>query len=232
MYINQDYAKIQGVELGLDYRFGKHIRLFGNLSLQIARGKSNSARESSLQIEQNGEVSLTRENFLAWDRPWSSNFGIFFNPDSSLKINSFSLKGLNGYLQFNGSSGYRYTPYEYIGTNDLGRPQYRPLIDQYLSKIANPWLNWDTKWSYTLLGGKRSKGITFSLEIRNIFNRFNSQIINPITGKAYEYGDDVPNEWRDPRPEFNGPQESGLDPRNPARYQAPRQILYGLTFKI
>jgi len=232
MYINQDYAKIQGVELGLDYRFGKHIRLFGNLSLQIARGKSNSARESSLQIEQNGEVSLTRENFLAWDRPWSSNFGIFFNPDSSLKINGFSLKGLNGYLQFNGSSGYRYTPYEYTGTNDLGRPQYRPLIDQYLSKIANPWLNWDTKWSYTLLGGKRSKGITFSLEIRNIFNRFNSQIINPITGKAYEYGDDVPNEWRDPRPEFNGPQESGLDPRNPARYQAPRQILYGLTFKI
>ncbi|CAI8323224.1 MAG: TonB-dependent receptor SusC [Owenweeksia sp. TMED14] len=232
MYINQDYAKIQGIELGLDYRLGKHLRLFGNLSLQVARGKSNSARESSLQIEQNGEVSLTRENFLAWDRPWNTNLGIFFSPDSSLKINNSSLKGLNAYLQFNGSSGYRYTPYEYIGTNDLGRPQYRPLIEQYLSKLAAPWFNWDSKWSYTLLVGKRNKGVTLSLEIKNIFNRLNSQIINPITGKAYVFGDDVPNEWRDPRPEYNGPQESGLDPRNPARYQSPRQILYGLTFKI
>ena len=232
MYINQDYAKIQGIELGIDYRLGKYLRLFGNLSLQVARGKSNSARESSLQIEQNGEVSLTRENFLAWDRPWSTNWGVFFSPDSSLKIKNISLSGLNGYIQFNGSSGYRYTPYEFVGTNDLGRPQYQPLIDQYLSELAIPWFNWDTKWSYTALNGKRGRGITFSIEIRNILNRRNSQIINPITGKAYEYGDDVPNEWRDPRPEFNGPQERGVDPRNPARYQAPRQILYGITFKI
>jgi len=232
MYINQDYAKIQGLELGIDYRFARYFRLFGNGSFQIARGKSNSARESALQIEQNGEVSLTKENYLAWDRPWSTNWGIFFSPDSTLRIGRFSLAGLSGYLQYNASSGYRYTPYEYTGTNDLGRPQYTPLIDQYLQALAQPWHNWDSKWSYTIIQGKRQRGITLSAEIKNIFNRRNSQIINPITGRAYEYGDDVPNEWRDPRPEYNGPQERGLDPRDPARYQAPRQILYGITFKL
>jgi len=119
-----------------------------------------------------------------------------------------------------------------MGVNDLGRPQYQPLLDQYLGKLAQPWHNVDSKWSYTLSRGKFQRGATLSVEIKNLFNRKNSQIINPITGRAYEYGDDVPNEWRDPRPEYNGPQEFGLDPRNPARYQAPRQILYGITFKL
>ena len=58
----------------------------------------------------------------------------------------------------------------------------------------------------------------------------NAQIINPITGRAYEQGDNVPNEWRDPR--FIGPEESGTPPNDPSRYQAPRQILYGVSFKF
>jgi hypothetical protein len=68
------------------------------------------------------------------------------------------------------------------------------------------------------------------MEIRNITNAKNAQIINAVTGRAYEYGDDVPITWRDPR--YNGPQEEGVDPRNPARYLAPRQILYGLEFRF
>lgn len=58
----------------------------------------------------------------------------------------------------------------------------------------------------------------------------NAQRINPVTGRGYEPGDDVPNEWRDPR--FIGPEENGVPPDDPARYQAPRQILYGLSFKF
>ena len=49
--------------------------------------------------------------------------------------------------------------------------------------------------------------------------------------RKYEYGDDVPLTWRDPRPEFNGPQETGTDPRNPARYSAPTQLLAGIQIK-
>ena len=52
MYINQDYAKIMGVELGTQLRVTKFFRTYLNITYQVARGKSNSARESQLQIEQ------------------------------------------------------------------------------------------------------------------------------------------------------------------------------------
>ena len=62
----------------------------------------------------------------------------------------------------------------------------------------------------------------------NVTGRRNAQLVNPITGRAYEYGDDVPLTWRAPRPDFTGPPEPGTDPRNPARYAAPTQILGGI----
>ncbi len=232
-YINQDYAKIYGVELGVNYRIGKYLRTFSNVGYQVARGKSNSARESALQIEQNGEVSLTSEQFLAFDRPWNINSGIIFEPDSTLPIAGLNLTGLNVYLSYQYTSGFRYTPQKQISVNELGRPEYEPQPDLFLSENAVGWHRFDLKLGYRIpvnLG--RGRGISLSMEIRNILNNQNAQIINPVTGRAYEYGDDVPNTWRDPRPEFNGPQETGVDPRNPARYEAPRQILYGIAFKF
>lgn len=233
MYINQDYAKVLGIEVGGNYRIGKHFRIFGNVGYMQARGKSNSARESSLQIEQNGEVALTTEQYLAWDRPWSVNLGSVFAPDSTWKPWGMNLQGFEAFLQFGYSSGFRYTPQEQIGVNDLGRPEYRIQNDQYLQELATPWITSDLKLSYTVFTNSvKGSGITFSLEIRNLLDWQNAQIINPITGTAYQYGDNVPNTWRDPRPEFNGPQERGVDPRNPARYLAPRQILYGIGFRF
>lgn len=233
LFINQDYAKIYGVELGVNYRIGEYFSTFGNFAYQVARGKSNSARESSLQIAQNGEISLTSEQFLAFDRPWNVNLGIVFNPDSTLPFFNLNLTGFRAFLSYQFTSGFRYTPQELTGANDLGRPQYQEQADQFLQETADDWHRFDLKLSYNLpLGLKDGKGISFSMEVRNLFNNLNSQIINPITGRAYEYGDDVPNTWRDPRPQFNGPQESGTDPRNPARYLAPRQVLFGLAFKF
>jgi len=230
-YINQDYANIYGVELGLNYRIGRYFNSFANVGYQVARGKSNSARESSLQIEQNGEVSLTREQYLAFDRPWNINTGIIFAPDSTLRIIGMDWTGFSAFLSYQYTSGFRYTPQQQTQTNELGRPIYEPLIDQYLENQAAPWHNFDLKLTYNLpLGLKKGKGVSLSIEIRNLTNAQNSQIINPVTGRAYEFGDDVPLTWRDPR--YNGPQESGLDPRNPARYLAPRQILYGLEFRF
>ncbi|TNE31564.1 MAG: TonB-dependent receptor [Bacteroidetes bacterium] len=233
MYINQDYAKVVGVEVGAQYRIGKHFRTFGNVSYQVARGKSNSARESSLQIAQNGEVALTREQYLAWDRPWNVNLGIVFAPDSTWKPWNVNLSGFEAFFQFGYSSGYRYTPQKQVGVNDLGRPEYEILTDQYLQKSATPWITSDMKLSYTVFTNRaKGSGLTFSLEVRNLLDWKNAQIINPITGTAYQYGDDVPNTWRDPRPQYNGPLETGVDPRNPARYLAPRQVLYGIGFRF
>lgn len=231
VYINQDYAKIMGVEFGYQYRLGKYFNSFGNVGYQIARGKSNTARESALQIAQTGEIQLAREQFLAFDRPWNINVGIIFVPDSTFSIFGQRITGFRAFLSYQYTSGFRYTPQERVGENELGRPEFEVRNDRFLEGIATPWINFDLKLSYDWMFNKY-RGVVFSVEVRNMFNHLNAQIINPVTGRAYEFGDDVPMNWRDPRPEFNGPQETGLDPRDPARYLAPRQILYGIAFRF
>ena len=67
MYINQDYAKVLGVETQFNARLGESFQTFVNGSYQQARGKSNSARESALQIAQTGEVPLSQEQFFTGD---------------------------------------------------------------------------------------------------------------------------------------------------------------------
>ena len=230
MFINQDYAKIIGIEVGLNNRIGKYFRTFFNVTYQVARGKSNTARESGLQIEQNGAVPLTSEQFLAFDRPWDITGGVIFKGDSSLRIFGVSTQGFRAFVSVNYQSGLRYTPYEQVGVNDLGRPLYQIQEDKFLSKTGKAWINGDLKLSKDIFFKDRESGITLSFEIRNLFNNKNAQIINPITGEGYEPGDDVPNEWRDPR--FIGPEESGVPPNDPARYLPPRQILYGIAFRF
>jgi outer membrane receptor protein involved in Fe transport len=231
MYINQDYARIFGMEGGVSIRYAKYFRSFINATYQVARGKSNSARESGLQIEQNGAVELSSEQYLAFDRPWDVTLGFVFTSDSTFKIRGRAFPGFRVFVSFNYVSGFRYTPYEQDGVNDLGRPLFVRLDDQYLEEVSRPWFQSDLKISKNIWLTKEQKtGLTLSIEVRNLLNIKNSQIINPITGKAYENGDDVPNEWRDPR--YIGPQEGGVPPNNPARYLAPRQILYGVSFKF
>ena len=231
MYINQDYARIFGLEGGFSIRYAKYFRTFLNMTYQVARGKSNSARESGLQIEQTGAIALSSEQYLAFDRPWDVTLGVVFSTDSTFKIRGKSIPGLRIFASFNYVSGFRYTPLKQEGVNSIGRPQFIRLDDQFLQEQARPWFNSDLKISKNIWLSKAKKsGLVVSLEIRNVLNIQNSQIINPVTGKAYEVGDDVPNEWRDPR--FIGPEERGTPPDDPSRYQAPRQILYGISFKF
>lgn len=230
MYINQDYARIIGIEGGLSYRFKKHYRTFVNATYQVARGKSNSARESGLQIEQNGAVELSSEQYLAFDRPWDITLGFVMTTDSTFKIRGRSLAGFRVFLSFNYVSGFRYTPYERDGELPNGRPTFVRLDDRYLEEVSKPWYQSDLKLSKNFLFKNKKSGVTVSVEVRNLLNIDNSVIINPITGKAYRDGDDVPNEWRDNR--YLGPQEGGVPPTDPARFLAPRQILYGVTFKF
>ncbi|MEQ8908523.1 MAG: TonB-dependent receptor [Vicingaceae bacterium] len=231
MFINQDYARIFGMEGGMSFRYAKFLRSFFNVTYQVARGKSNSARESSLQIEQNGAVDLTSEQYLAFDRPWDVTIGTVFKTDSTFKIRGRSFPGFRVFVSVNYTSGFRYTPYEQDGVNNIGRPLFVRLDDQYLQEISEPWIRSDLKISKNIwLNKKKDAGLTLSIEVRNLLNYQNSMIINPITGRAWQAGDDVPNEWRDPR--YIGPNESGTPPNDPARYLAPRQILYGIAFRF
>ncbi|MCX6164429.1 MAG: hypothetical protein NTU73_06140, partial [Ignavibacteriae bacterium] len=76
-------------------------------------------------------------------------------------------------------------------------------------------------------------GLEFVLNfsVKNLLDNKNSTIINPVTGRAYEYGDPTPNSWNDPLyPDLQAPLDAF--PYNPARYLAPRQFKFGVTVKL
>jgi hypothetical protein len=69
------------------------------------------------------------------------------------------------------------------------------------------------------------------MEINNLFDTQNSAIINPVTGKAYEYGDPTPSSWNDPLyPELQAP----IDPYpfDPSRYLTIRNVKFGVSLRF
>ncbi|MEI7803280.1 MAG: hypothetical protein WCI97_11570, partial [Bacteroidota bacterium] len=72
-----------------------------------------------------------------------------------------------------------------------------------------------------------------TLEFTNILNNKNALIINPVTGTAYQDGDAVPTEWRDPK--YIDPRDYrsyNTPPTNPARYDAPLHFMLGIALKF
>ena len=103
-----------------------------------------------------------------------------------------------------------------------------PNIDNPLSALATPWFWIDVSIQKYFNFGNAKFILTF--EISNLLNNKNSSIINPVTGKAYEYGDPTPNSYNDPLyPDVQAPLSPF--PYNPARYLTPRQIRFGVGFQ-
>ncbi|MFQ5632003.1 MAG: hypothetical protein ACE5I1_24800, partial [bacterium] len=72
---------------------------------------------------------------------------------------------------------------------------------------------------------------TFSIEVVNLLDRKNSQIINPVTGRAYEFGDPTPTGFNDPLfPDTQAP--ISPFPFNPARYLTQRNVRAGLALRF
>ncbi|MFN0204491.1 MAG: TonB-dependent receptor [Bacteroidia bacterium] len=226
-FINQDYARIQGIEVAFTRRLGKTV--LGTLSgaYQQAKGKSNSAAESALQIQQQGFVNTTKEQFLAWDRPFDIKGMLIYKADTNSHIGRMKLKGWRAMLSATYKSGLRYTPYRQVGASDSGRPLYELIDDQPFSKIGSPWIWADVRVSRDFSLGK-NRFLSISARMDNFINYKSAAIINGVTGKAYEYGDPLPQNFRDPA--YPDPQDSGVPPTNPARYLQPAHFMLGVEF--
>ncbi len=231
-FINQDYARIRGVEVGLTRRIGKWF--IGGItgSYQIATGKSNTAAESALQIRQQGFVNTTKEQFLAWDRPFDVKAYTILKGDGQ-SLGSIPLDGftLSSWLVW--QSGFRYTPHRLVRVNEeSGRPEYEPILDQPFSEVGSAWFKWDVALSKLIRFGSKSGAPYLKLSVRvdNVTNYLSAQIINGVTGTAWEPGDPTPITWRDPA--YPDPQDNGTPPDNPARYQAPRHVLWNVTLNF
>jgi outer membrane receptor protein involved in Fe transport len=230
-FINQDYARIRGLEFGVIKRVNKGITFSFNGTYQIATGKSNSAAESALQIKTQGFVNSSKENYLAWDRPFDLKASLILKPDTSVRIFGVRMNGFRVFVSSTLKSGLRYTPYQQTGVAANGRPIYEIIQDAPFSKIGAPWFWTDVRITRDFSFGKsKQQKASLSFEVRNVFNNRNSQIINPVTGKAYRSGDPLPYTVRDPN--YPDPQDQGLPPTDPARYMTPRQMMLGLSFLL
>jgi outer membrane receptor protein involved in Fe transport len=229
-YVNQDYTKSRGIELDYKKRIGKWFNGNLNFSYSIATGKSSSSDQGYL-VATGGAFETIGENYLSWDRPIQvgANANFFFEKGAGIFgfarniLDDISFKTRLFY-----QTGKRYTPQILIGTLLNGRPEYEADIENPLSKTASDWFWIDLGVEkYFRISKLR---LTLSLEITNLFDNKNAAIINPVTGRAYEYGDPTPNSWNDPLyPDLQAPLTPY--PFNASRYLSPRQIRFGVSFQ-
>ncbi len=238
-YLNLDYSRSRGIEV--EFRKRASALLSGSISgfYSLATGKSSSPDDAYLVAQGTlNEKPITEDN-LIWDRPWQVSAVMNLNARRDYKPRVFGLAlpsdwNLNARLF--AQAGKRYTPY-YFTDNYLpnGRPEYVDDLDQNgeaddpLGKLARSWfwINLNFEKYFRLA----QTDLTFSLEVINLLDRNNPQVINPVTGRAYELGDSTPTSWNDPYyPDTQAP----LDPFpfNPARYLTPRNMRVGLALRF
>lgn len=230
-YFNQDYARTRGIEIEYKKRIGNWFNGKFNFTYSLATGKSNTADQGYLIVTRGGS-DIISEYYLNWDRPIQISANTYFYLEKGKGIFGFAkniLDDMSLKLRLFFQSGKRYTPQIRTGTLENGRPEYTPNYDNINGNVGDNWFYVDLDFEKYI--SVYNFNIVLSLQIKNLFNNKNSTILNPITGKAYEYGDPTPNYWNDPLyPDLQAP----LDPYpfNPARYLAPRQILFGISLKL
>ncbi len=231
-YVNQDYARTRGIEVEYKKRIGRWFKGTIGGSYSIATGKSSSADEGALVARGDLEETI-KETYLVWDRPLQMSANTTFIVEPGKPLFGFApgiLDDYSVYLRFFFQSGKRYTPQLFIGTDPLtGRPLYDRDRSNINAEVAENWfwvdLTFEKKFT---LGGIDCSA---TLEITNLLDNRNATIINPVTGQAYEFGDNVPGGYNDPRyPDLQAP--INPYPYNPARYLAPRNIRAGFSIKL
>jgi outer membrane receptor protein involved in Fe transport len=231
-YLNSDYGRVRGIEVEYKTRFGNWFRGALSGSYSIATGKSSTPNENLIRLQQ-GEPENIRENYLIWDRPVQVSLNLDFTvprDEPLFGIGQGVLDDWNAFVRVFYQSGDRYTPQILTGVDAVtGRPQYISDLNNVNGSIGAYWFYVDLNIEkYFDLGfGTLVAGI----EVQNLFDNQNSQIVNPITGRAYEYGDPTPTSYNDPLyPQLTG--DISPFPYNPARYLNPRTVRASLSFRF
>jgi outer membrane receptor protein involved in Fe transport len=232
-YTNLDYARSRGIEAEYKTRIGRFF--YGDLSgsYSITTTKSSTSDVGYLIAQQRLDEPPIKETYAAWDRPWQISANAAFRVPANEHPSLFGLKLFDDWnlnLRFFAQAGKRYTPTElsYIRESD-GRPMYDDVTDQTrdYEQIGESWSWFDLRFVKNFRFWSMKYSV--NLEIRNLFDQKNAQIVNPVTGKAYETGDPTLGSWNDPLyPDLSHPISSPF-PYNPARYLAPRQIILGFS---
>ena len=229
-YVNTDYARSRGIEFEFKKRIGKWFNGIATFAYAIVTGKSSTADEGVLVLRGDLEEPIT-EQFLSWDKPITATLSAnFYVERGSLGFGEGIIDDWSLYVRGFFQSGKRYTPAIFTGSIDeQGRKEYETRRDERNGEIADDWFYLDLNFEKYINIGNTSFSVF--IEINNLLDNKNSTIINPVTGSAYESGDDVPSSWNDPRfPDLQFP--ISAYPLDPARYLARRNIKFGLSYKF
>ena len=231
-YANLDYARSRGLEIEYKKRIGKWFTGIFSFSYATITGKSSSADEGVLILR--GELDEDiKETNMVWDRPITTFASLNFYVPEGDPLFGFGegiLDDYNFYIRLFYESGKRYTQYLFTGDYEIdGRPQYEYDRSNRNGSIGDDWFWVDLNFEKSFRVG----GMTFAfiVEVNNLFDRQNTAIVNPVTGKAYEYGDPTPSSWNDPLyPDLQAP--ISPYPYNPSRYLTRRNVRLGLSFRF
>jgi outer membrane receptor protein involved in Fe transport len=231
-YLNSDYARVRGIEIEYKKRAGTWFRGVAYMSYSTATGKSSTPNENQIRLQQ-GEPENIKESYLIWDRPLQASINLNFSVEKGAPLFDFApgiLDDYNLFVRLFWQSGRRYTPQILSGTEPgTGRPIYISDINRQLASIGDPWFYIDLNFEKTIDVGVGR--IVLALEVQNLLDRKNSAIINPVTGRAYEYGDQTPIGYNDPLyPQLSG--QISPFPYDPSRYLNPRTMRLSLAFKF
>ncbi len=230
-YFNQDYARTRGLEIEFQKRIGNWFNGRINFAYSVATGKSTTSDAGFLVITRGANENIS-EIFLSWDRPLQASANLFFNIEKGKGLFGFGrniLDDITLKTRIFFQSGKRYTQQIRSGTLDNGRPEFTDDFNNINGQVSQNWfyVDLDIDKYFRIL----KTDFTLSLSITNLFDTKNATIINPVTGKAYEFGDATPNIYNDPLyPELQAPITPY--PYNPARYNTPRQLKFGFSFKF
>jgi outer membrane receptor protein involved in Fe transport len=231
-YLNSDYARVRGIEVEYKKRIGNWFRGAVSGSYSIATGKSSTPGENIARLQQ-GDPEVIKESFLIWDRPFQMSMNLNFSVPKGeplFGVGHGILDDISVFTRVFLQSGRRYTPQRLIGFEAAtGRPQWVSDIERPLEAVGENWFYIDVNIEKLIdLGFAR---LVATVEIENILDRRNSQIINPVTGRAYEYGDPTPLSYNDPLyPQLTG--DISPFPYNPARYLKPRTMRLSLSLRF
>jgi outer membrane receptor protein involved in Fe transport len=238
-YLNLDYSRARGIEV--EYRKRAGSFLTGSISgtYAIATGKSSSPDDAFLVATGTLNEKPITEDFLIWDRPWqiSGVANVFLRKGTKPRLLGIPLPdNWNLNVRFFAQAGKRYTPRFATGTVlPDGRPEFSSDIDQN-GEPDDPYGKVAANWSWVNLNFEKyfdfaGLDYTFLVEVVNLLNRKNAQVINPVTGQAYEFGDPTPTGWNDPLfPDTQAPLSPF--PFNPARYLTQRNVRVGLLVRF
>ncbi len=199
-------------------------------SYSIATGKSAASNEALYDLVTLGVEPTIKESYMPWDRPLQASLNLNYKVPKNEPLFGFAPGVLDDYSLFVRvffESGMRYTPLLPAGYDDTGRELYVTDYNNIDGAVGQNWfyinLNFDKNLDYA--GMK----ITLSFEVENLLNNKNSQIINAVTGRAYEYGDNTTG--NDPRyPELQAP--ISPYPYDPSRYLAERTAKVGIGIQF